>query len=610
MVEFSEKVLPGTFYNRARKHPEKVYLISRFDETGKKTPDVLHNVTWAQTERIVRDFIKGLKVMGFKDLDRLAVFGPNRPRWIYSCFSAIGLRGTHVPIYPTSKEDDVWWILQDSGAKFVVCGSMEHVEKALAVKDRVETLEGIILMDPPPGDQDDRVIGFDQVLQKGRDSGISDDDLDKAIETIGEEDLAAIIYTSGTTGRPKGVMLTHKNFIAQRRLEHNFDFTDEEVFLAHLPMCHSFGFSSDLLNGTNIGATLFVADSLETMEMRKNLADSRPTFMASVPRLWEKFYIQIGQTIKEQSPFKQKLVGWAIEVGQEAYKTKTDGKPLSPVLQLKAKFASRIFGKIKARVGLDRLKYSATGGGPINAKLIYFFGGMGIELFQGFGLTETAPIIYANHPKANKIGTVGKPLDNMEGKIAEDGEILVRGPQIMTGYYNNPEATREVLDAEGWFYTGDIGEIDSEGFLRITDRKKELIITSGGKNIAPQPIENEFNTDPYIEMICAIGDGRKFISALVVPEFDNVKAWLKEKTGETIDDNQKLIENEQVKELIQERIGEANKRLAKYEQIKKYVILSQPFAEESGELTPSQKKKRRVIHQKYESEIEGMYPSD
>ncbi len=332
--------------------------------------------------------------------------------------------------------------------------------------------------------------------------------------------------------------------------------------------------------------------------------------MASVPRLWEKFYITIGQTINTQSPLKKKMVSWALNVGTRAFKLRVEGKPVPFLLEFQANIAANILNKVKAKVGLERLKYSATGGGPINAKLIDFFGGMGINLYQGFGLTETAPIVIANTPAHNKVGTVGRPLSNVEVKIADDGELLIKAPQVMRRYHNNPEASKEVLLEGGWFATGDIGEIDPDGFVKITDRKKELIITSGGKNIAPQPIENEFNTDPYIEMACVIGDNRKFISALIVPEFENVKTWLAEEHGETIDDNQKIISHPKVKELIETRVMLANETLAKYEKIKKYVIMPSSFTEETGELTPSQKKKRRIINEKYKNEIEGMYPKD
>ena len=300
--KYRDDVIPGPAFRRSQEHPNKVYMISRFDEHGVKTPDQLHQITWGEADRITRDLMKGLWSMGFKAFDRLAMFGPNRPRWIFGCLAAISSRGIHVPIYPNSKEDDVWWILFDSGAKFVICSSMNHAQKALAVKDRVETLEKIILMDPLPESHDPFIMGFEEVLELGRKSQIADEELEKRVNEINEDDLAAIIYTSGTTGKPKGVMLTHKNFVGQRVIEKEFIYTDSEVFLAHLPMCHSFGFSSDLLNAGNIGGTLFVADSIETADMRKNLKDCRPTIMSSVPRLWEKLYIQILQTIETQPP--------------------------------------------------------------------------------------------------------------------------------------------------------------------------------------------------------------------------------------------------------------------------------------------------------------------
>jgi long-chain acyl-CoA synthetase len=609
-ISFESKTMTGPWFKHVEAHPDKTYIISRFTEKGVKTPDNLHEISYVEANRTILDFAKGLWEMGFKEYEKLAVFAPNRPRWLFACQAAIASRGVHVPIYPTSKQDDVWWILSDSEVKFVVCGSMEHAEKALKAKPELDILEKIILMDPLPKDHDDFIISFDEVVEMGKNSSISDDDINKRAEETEEEDMAATIYTSGTTGRPKGVELTHKNLVAQRLLENDFDFEENEVFLAHLPMCHSFGFSSDFLSANNIGATLFVADSLETMEMRKNLADCRPTFMASVPRLWEKFYITIGQTIDTQSPLKKKMISWSIGVGTQAFKLRSEGKPVPGLLQFQANIAAKLLNKVLSKVGLDRLKYSATGGGPINAKLIDFFGGMGINLYQGFGLTETAPIIIANTPKNNRVGTVGKPLSNVEVKIADDGEILIKAPQVMRGYHNNPEASKEVLLEGGWFATGDIGEIDPDGFVKITDRKKELIITSGGKNIAPQPIENEFNTDAYIETAVAIGDNRKFISALVVPEFENVKNWLSEQHGETIDDNQKLIDHPKVKELLEERVAIANENLAKYEKIKKFVVIPNSFTEETGELTPSQKKKRRVINEKYNDQIEGMYPKD
>ncbi len=606
-TKHEEQTIAAIALKRYEEHPGQPYLISRFDDTGKKTPDRLHHVTLGRARRIIWDFMKGLWEMGFDAFDRLGVMGPNRPRWIYACMAAILSRGVHVPIYPTSKDKDVEWILGDSGATFVVCGSMEHAGKVLAVKDGLDALRKIILMDPLPEKHDAFIMSFDEVVDKGQGGRFTDDDIAARLGEVMEEDMASIIYTSGTTGRPKGVMLTHRNFVAQTVVLPEFDFQDGEVFLAHLPMCHSFGFSSDLLASANVGGTLFVADSIETEEMRKNLKDCRPTVMSSVPRLWEKLYIRIGQVLASRPPAVRKLFAWAIEVGKEAAALRKQRKPIPLSMRVKLKIAGRLFRRVKTEIGLDRLKYCFTGGGPIDAKLIDLFGAMDIHLFQGYGLTETAPIVFSSTPRHNRIGTVGRPCSNVEVKIADDGEILIRAPQVMKGYYNNPEATAEVLSDDGWFATGDIGEIDEDGYLKITDRKKELFITSGGKNIPPQPIENEFNTDPYIEMACAIGDGRKFISALIVPEFQNVRAWLEEKQGSAPGSDEELARHPAVKELIEERVALVNERLARYERIRKYIIMSHLFGEATGELTPTQKRKRRVILEKYADEIEGMY---
>ncbi|MBF0120799.1 MAG: long-chain fatty acid--CoA ligase [Desulfobacterales bacterium] len=577
------KALKESWVRRVKEHPQKTFIISHFDFLGRKNADNLYKVCWYEADQIIRNFVKGLSVLGFKPFDSLAIFSENRPRWIFSCLGAMLSRGVFVPIYPTSKKIDVEWILSNSSAKFVVCGSMQHAEIVIELKSTLVNLNKIILMEPITEKHED-IIGFDELIEIGQKSGISDLEIDEKIDEIQEEDLATIIYTSGTTGKPKGVELTYKNFLAQTPLEKDFDFSENELFFAHLPLCHSFGLSIDLLLAVNIGATLFVADSLETNYIRKNLKLCRPTFMASVPRLWEKIYITIKERVNSQNFIKKFII---------------------KVLKYAAK--GMVMNLVKSQVGLDRLKYSATGGGPIDPKLIEYFGELGITLYQGYGLTETAPIIAANTPKFNKTGTVGKPLPNVELKIAKDGELLVKAPQIMRGYHKNPGATSEVIDKEGWFSTGDIAEIDKDGFVKITDRKKELIITSAGKNIAPQPIENEFNTDPYIEIACVIGDRRNFISAIIVPEFDNVRNWLKNNTSEWIEDNEKLINHPKVVELFNERVAIANKNLAKYEQIKKFSVVSNPFSVENGELTPSLKKKRRVIHEKYKDIINSMY---
>ncbi len=603
-----ESTIVATSRNRAVQHRDKVYLRSRFDRTGHKTEQI-HTMTWGEVDEKIRSLCRALDALGIEAFDRIAVFGPNTPRWIMATFSGMFLRGTSVPIYPSSKEEDVWWILHDSGARAVFCHGEEHLNKVLKVRDRLEDLEWVFVMDPTVKSDADHVLSFDDLLDTGRSRPDKEEKIRARLREVEEGDPAAIVYTSGTTGRPKGVMLTHKNFVSQRSISSSFDYSPEDIWFGHLPMCHVFGFSSDLLNSGFQAGEIFVADTVEIEELRKNLADCRPTIMSSVPRLWEKLYVQINGLVAQRPPAVQRLFRWALSVGRECFLKELEQQPLPMGLRIKFKIADRIFSKVRKQAGLDRLRICHTGGGPINPDQIVFFGSMGIRLDQGFGLTETSPVTHTCTPKAHRLGWVGKPIPETEHRIDVDGELLIRGPQVMKGYYNNEEATREAFTEDGFFRTGDIGEIDGEGYLRITDRKKEMIITSGGKNIPPQPIENSFNTDPYIEQVCVMGDNRKYLAALVVPNFITLEAWAKEQ-GISWKNREELVGNDRVRALMEERIAKVNGTLARYETIKRFAIVPGEFSEEGGELTPTLKKKRRVIGKKYAALIEGLYPPD
>jgi long-chain acyl-CoA synthetase len=603
-----ESTLVATSRNRAVQYRDKVYLRSRFDRTGHKTEQI-HTMTWGEVDEKIRSLCRALDALGIEAFDRIAVFGPNTPRWIMATFSGMFLRGTSVPIYPSSKEEDVWWILQDSGARAVFCHGEEQLNKVLNVRDRLEDLEWVFVMDPTVKSDEDRVLSFDDLLDEGRAEPDKEEKIRARLREVEEGDLAAIVYTSGTTGRPKGVMLTHKNFVSQRAISSSFDYAPEDIWFGHLPMCHVFGFSSDLLNSGFQAGELFVADTVEIEELRKNLADCRPTVMSSVPRLWEKLYVQINGMVGQKPPAVQRLFQWALAVGKECFLKELEGQSLPLALRIQFKIADRVFSKVRRQAGLDRLRICHTGGGPINPDQIVFFGSMGIRLYQGFGLTETSPVTHTCTPKEHKLGWVGKPIPETEHRTDTDGELLIRGPQVMKGYYNDEEATLEAFTEDGYFRTGDIGEIDGEGYLRITDRKKEMIITSGGKNIPPQPIENSFNTDPYIEQVCVLGDNRKYLAALVIPNFISLEAWAKEQ-GISWKDHEELVGNEKVRALMEERIAKVNSTLARYETIKRFAVVPEEFSEEGGELTPTFKKKRRVIGEKYKHLIESLYPPD
>jgi len=606
MKQFNDSTIAGNALNTAQQHPDKAYLHSRYDKQGKRT-DQVHTYTWSEANRVMRDVCLGLHSMGFKDFDRSAVYAPNRPRWLFAALAPIFLRGAFVPIYPTSKTEDVWWILYDSGSRFCFCGSQEHVDRVLEVKEKLPDLEKIFLMDPVISKPHPMVTTMNELIELGKKNRGQDAVVEDASEKIQEEELAIIMYTSGTTGKPKGVMLTHKNITSQRVLTGEFGFRNDDVLLAHLPFCHSYGFSADLMGGSYVPMELAILDSLQTEEVRWGLQTFHPNCMNSVPRLWEKLYIQINQILAQRPPFLQKYFKWGIEAGSKAYRLELEKKSVPLSVRLQQALTKPLFNLIRKKAGLDRLRLCSTGGGPINPELIVFFGAMGIKLFQGFGLTETAPIINASTPKDNKLGSCGRPLPGVIEKIAEDGEILVKGPQVMKGYWKNDQANKEVFTADGFFLTGDIGYIDEDGHLHITDRKKELFKTSAGKYVAPQPLEYAFNTNPYVEQVAAVGDNRKYICALIVPEFNALINWAQSQ-GIAFKDNAELVRHEKVVLFMQEQVDSVNKGLARYEQIKKFALLGTAFSEEGGELTPSQKKKRRVIEKKYKHLIDAMYP--
>ncbi len=605
MKSYNEETIVGTSQKNADLYPDKQYLMSRYDKQGRRT-DEIHSYTWKEADGLIRDIYCGLYTLGFRDFDRSAVFAPNRPRWIISAIAPLFLRGAMVPIYPTSKTEDVWWILHDSGSKFCFCGSKEHLDRVLGVKDRLKDLEKVFVMDPLDEKRDDLVMGFDELLELGRKNRDKVPEIAKNFENADAEDLVALIYTSGTTGKPKGVMLSNRNIVSQRAIIEEMGFRQDDVFMSHLPLCHSYGFSADLMGASYVPGVLAILDSLDTEEIRWGLKTFQPTVMNSVPRLWEKIYIQINALLKKRPGFIQKYFKWGSNIGRQVFLLENENKEVPASLNFKLALAKPLFLVVKKKAGLTRLRFCSTGGAAISPDLIVFFASIGVKLYQGYGLTETSPIINANTLKCNKVGTVGKPLPGVEEKVEEDGEILVRGPQVMKGYWNNPDANNEVFTDDSYFRTGDVGIIDEEGYLTITDRKKELLKTSGGKYVAPQPIENAFNTDSIIEQIVVVGDNRNYITALVVPEFEALGEWAKKK-GIAYRDHTELVKNPEVIKLTQERIDKINEGLARYEQIKKYAITAQPFTEEGGELTPSQKIKRRVIEEKYKDLIDAMY---
>ncbi len=600
---FEENNISAIAFNRAKKYWNEVKLISMYR-------DGRHVGEWVPIKVCDRAaemhyLIAAWRMLGLKPQEKVAVMGQNRPRWATAAGSLFAANLVVVPVYPTLTAEEAAFVLHDSGAKYIVVGTMDQGEKILSVFDTLEDLEKIFVMDPIAAQDDPRIAPYEELISM-TEGKVDMEAIYQQIREIQSEDVASIIYTSGTTGIPKGVVLTNGNFLSQRTALSALDLRDTDVFLNHLPFSHSFGLTTDLFTSVEVGATLVISDGIAPKHIRHALQTIRPTVLNSVPRLFEKIYVEVQRVLAEKPAKAQSLFKGALAVGKQVFDLKNEGKAVPLGLALKYGFANRILMKVRKRAGLDRVRIAFAGGAPSSPDLCYFFQSLGVDICQGYGLTETSPLSNVNLPGKNKIGTVGPVIPGVEVKIAEDGEVLIRGGNIMKGYYNRPEETAEAIDSLGWFHTGDIGSLDEEGYLRIVDRKKELIITSGGKNIAPLGIESAFNTEAYIERVVVIGEGRNYLTALLCPNFELLYEWAGKRRIQWASDAE-LAAHPEVKKLMEERLEAVNQQFARFEQIKKIAIMDHEFSEETGELTPTQKLKRRIVDSKYEKEIEALY---
>ncbi len=600
---FEEKNMAAILFNRAQTYRDKVHLKAMYRD-GRRF-DQWQSYTWKDTLAEVEKLITAWNVLGLKPQEPVAVLGKNRPRWVHSAVSLIAHNATVVPVYPTLVASETAFILRDSGARYLVCESLEQVQKITPALESLPALERIFVMEPIGHDGRKRIGSYEELLGMAE-GKVSLDSILARVREIRGDDVATLIYTSGTTGQPKGAMLTHANFLSQRVLPEMFGLCESDVFLNHMPFCHAFGLTTDLLATALVGATLAINDGFTPEEIRFGLGSIRPTVLMSVPRLFEKLYVEVHRVVDQKPAMVQKIFKDALGVGLQVFQLHNAGRAVPLGLSLKHRLARRVIDKVRHQAGLDRLRIAFAGGGPTSHELCAFFQSLGIDIYQGYGLTETSPICSVNLPGKNKLGTVGPAMPGVEQRIAPDGEILIRGRNLMKGYHNNPGATAEAIDDQGWFHTGDIGKLDEDGYLTITDRKKELIITSGGKNIAPLAVESAFNMEAYIETVVAVGDARPYLVALICPNFELLRDWA-EKKGLRFQSDAELVGLPEVIELIGARVLAVNQTLARFAQIKKFAILDHAFSETSGELTPSQKLKRRVIYQKYKNEIDALY---
>jgi long-chain acyl-CoA synthetase len=553
----------------------------------------------------VRHTAFGLEALGVHAGDRIALLSENRPEWAVADLACLTIGVTDVPIYPNLPSDQIAYILRDCGAVAIFVSSEAQAAKIRAIRSDCPALRRVITFSSSPE-------GADMTLAQLETSGAAIDTDDRRrtyrdrANAVRPDDVATIIYTSGTTGEPKGVMLTHDNIYSNVEAGRvQIPFAGRDTCLSFLPLSHIFermaGYYLMLATGTSIA----YAESIDTVPL--NMTEARPTIVLSVPRLYEKMYARVLENALSGGGAKKRIFFWARAVADRWADVKLAGGTPRGMLALQYRVAQKlVFSKLQARTG-GRLRYFVSGGAPLAPEINKFFYAAGLVILEGYGLTETSPVIAVNTPTNFRLGTVGKPVPGVEVTIASDGEILTRGPHVMKGYYNKPTATAEAIDADHWFHTGDIGEL-RDGFLAITDRKKDIIVTAGGKNIAPQPIENKVKTNKYVSQAVMIGDKRKFPIMLVVPNWDSLEKWAKLQNILWTERAQ-LLAMPTVRAKMEKEVMSEVQTLAHFEMPKKIGLLEHDFSVEHGELTPTLKVKRRVIDKTYKRLIDSMYES-
>ncbi len=563
------------------------------------------DIKYSELRNLSHDFAAGLMNLGVKKGERVALISENRPEWVVSDIAIHILGGVDVPIYPTLTAKQIEYIFNDAGIRFAIVSNQFQLNKVKKIFNDVKTLEKVIVLSDKNVEFDEKILSYAAVRESGNQFLKKNPDYFKKNKTeVLPSDILTIIYTSGTTGNPKGVILTHSNLVSNITSSASFmPIDDNDVLLSFLPLCHSFERMAGYYTAMSCGATIAYAESVETV--RDNLAEIHPTIMTSVPRLFERIYNRIKNQVESAPAARRKIFNWAIKVGSE-YAKAQKAKKIPASLSFQHRIADKlVFQKLKKATG-GRIKYFVSGGAALGREYGEFFEAVGLKIIEGYGLTESSPVISANRLDDYKFGTVGKPIPGVEVKIAPDGEILARGPNIMTGYWNNKKATEEAIDKDGWLHTGDIGIFDADGFLVITDRKKHMFVSSGGKNIYPQPIEGMFLQSKYIDQFVLIGDRRMFLSALIVPDFDAVREYAdRNKIAYTSDED--LVSKEEIYQIIDKEVATLQKDLSNYERVRKFVLLSKPLSLEGGELTPTLKMRRKVIEEKYQNLIEEMY---
>ena len=590
-------------FHVAGRHPKSALV-------GRCTPDGIDVSSSREFFEQIRDFSLGLKGIGVGPGDRVALICETRPEWMVADLGVLTAGAVTVPIYPTLPAERVRYILADSGARTVVASDEEQAAKVRTIRSQLDALDTVVVIDAQSGGAETnstlaKEVSLADVERQGHRRLMQEEGLARefkeAAAAITADQLATIIYTSGTTGDPKGVMLTHGAIVANViDADTMITVSEADDALSFLPLCHALERQVVYLYLYK-GVSVTFAESLETVA--RDMSRVGPTVMTGVPRVFEKLRARILDAVSQAPPLRQRLFGWALGVGLQRARAKLEGREPSLATRLQHGLADRlVLSKIRERTG-GRLRFVVSGGAPLPVTVAEFLFAVGIPALEGYGLTETAPVLTVNPEGAPRIGTAGKALPRVELRIADDGEILARGPNVMLGYHKKPEATAEAIQ-DGWFHTGDIGRLDDDGYLRITDRKKELLVTAGGKNIAPQPIEQQLKQDPLVAEAVLLGDRRPFVAALIVPEFAATAAGVA-LPPET--DPATLVGRDDVRALFEVVVGRVNAELPRHEQIKSFALLRTEFSVVSGELTPTLKVRRRVVAEKRREDIEALY---
>lgn len=553
--------------------------------------------SFVEVEETVRKLALGLVDLGVAKGDKVSILANTRPEWTYFDFAALSIGATVVPIYQTNSPEECQYVLENSDAKVVVVEDDEQLEKIRAVRDRLPLLEQVVRM---TGASDD-TISLDDLAARGggRDAG----EWEQLWQAVTPEDICTFIYTSGTTGPPKGCVITHGNYRAMLNMVNDTSVIEgEDVTYLYLPLAHSFALLIQL-GSFDLGATIAYWER-DPLKIMPNLAELKPTYFPSVPRIFEKIYTLATSSMEKEGGLKKAVFDWSIRVGGKMRQAERAGRKPGFLLRKQYEFADKkVLSKIRGLFG-GKLRLAVSGAAPISPDILRFFDAAGVLVLEGWGMTETSTAATISSPDDFKIGTIGKPFPGCEIKIAEDGEILVKGPNVFQGYYKNEEATRETI-VNGWLHTGDLGSIDADGFITITGRKKDIIITAGGKNITPANLEGEIKQHPLVSQCVVVGDRRPYLVALVTLDPEEATAYAKEHA--LPEDPAQLAANGDVREAIEAHLAKVNEKFARVEQVKKIAILPEDLSQENGELTPTLKVKRAVVADKHQHEIEQLY---